>query len=89
MAVLEPQLRKQLEQALAEIKTSIAASTKSQDLVETLLGRAQAAQPTAVGTDTRAILMTGDEWYRIFGAGRPICFSARFLLNYGKPWKFL
>ena len=42
MVVLEPQLRDQLEKALAEINSSLAASTKSRDLVERLLGSAGA-----------------------------------------------
>ena len=53
MAVLEPQLRKKLEKALAEINDGLAASTRSRDLVEELLGSAgEAKQPATVGTDT-------------------------------------
>ena len=50
MALLEPQLRKRLEHALAEINTALAASAKSRDLVEELLGGAgdSAAQPAFV-----------------------------------------
>ena len=53
MVVLEPQLRDQLEKALAEINSSLAASTKSRDLVERLLGSAGGKeQPPPRGTDT-------------------------------------
>ena len=48
MTASEPQLREQLEKALAEINRSLEASTKSRDLVEHLLGSAGAAAKPAV-----------------------------------------
>ena len=48
MTVLEPQLREQLQKALDEINRCLAASTKSRDLVEHLLGSAGAAAKPAV-----------------------------------------
>ena len=48
MTVSEPQLREQLQKALDEINRCLAASTKSRDLVEHLLGSAGAAAKPAV-----------------------------------------
>ena len=59
MAVLEPQLREQLERALAEINNSLAASAKSRELVELLLGAGEEQRRTETfGTDTYFDLAT-------------------------------
>ena len=80
MVVLEPQLRAQLQQALAELNRGLAASTKSRDLVEHLLGDGaggSGAQPASVGIkEANELFIFENESF------------VNFCNNFGNFWKW-